>query len=136
MREQELYVCLVKKLQILDKIIANTGAQLRFINKLQLKGLQRVLAERECLIGELSAVNQEIARLDKVVSPKINSLLSEINEKQTLILKNSAQALQNAVIEQNNIKGRLKSIKTGRKLQHGYFNQWRPNYRSHINVKS
>ena len=44
--------CLNKKMQILDKIVTNTEAQCRFIQRREMKGLKRVLAEREVLLGK------------------------------------------------------------------------------------
>lgn len=136
MTQNEIYESTKKKLQILEKIAANTQTQLRFVHKLQMKGLQRMLKERAALIDELTTINKKLeAALDREISGEIIALLAAIKEKQSEIIKTGNQVLQDAVIEQNGIKAKLQRIRTGRNLQNGYIKRWGPLYGNRINAK-
>jgi hypothetical protein len=136
MTEQDVYDCLQRKLQVLDKIAANTATQIRFVHKLQLKGLGRMLKERADLINELAMVNKELVVASyRVTSPEFHDLLAVIAKKQYEIIVAGNQALQNAIGEQESIKDKLYRIRAGRRMQSQYLKRWLPTCGNHINAK-
>lgn len=136
MTQQDVYDCVQRKLQVLDKIAANTSTQIRFARKLQLKGLGRMLKERADLIDELATVNKQLAIAScGVTSSELQDLLAAIVKKQSEIIVAGNQALQTAVGEQKGIKDKLCRIRAGRRLQSQYLQRWLPTHGNHINAQ-
>ena len=117
--------CLTKKRQILEAIAANTETQGRFIQSRKMKGLKRVLKEREALLQELAAVNAELADDQTWKSRQdLAGLIQEIAGRQQEIMERSNQVLQQAVTERACIAAELRKSKIGRQVNNHYVNPW------------
>ncbi|MEN6411719.1 MAG: hypothetical protein ABFC84_03010 [Veillonellales bacterium] len=116
---------LTQKMEILVKISANTETQCRFIHKREMKGLGRVLREREALLNELAALNKELASDPtwKYV-PAAAPMMRDISQKQQELLERSKQVLQEAVAEHALIATELKSSRIRRHVKNEYVNTW------------
>jgi len=124
-KQEPIEGCLNKKKIILEKLAANTETQRRFIPKREMRGLRRILRERDVLMEELAAVNRELARYPgwKIM----NSLalrLRELTLKQQEILRRAGEALQEAIMERNRIAAELNSKRTARNIKNRYVNHW------------
>ncbi len=116
---------LAKKLQILDKIAANTETQGRFIRARKMKGLKRVLRERAALIEGLRVVNEELAgNQGGKNQPGLTALLQDIADKQQTITDRSGQVLRQAVAERARIAAELKNSRAQRLVKNQYTNPW------------
>jgi flagellar biosynthesis/type III secretory pathway chaperone len=116
---------LERKMGILEKIAANTETQRRFIPRRELRGLRRVLREREALLQELAALNREIAGSLKWKT--VNTLTPQfqaIAARQREIMNHAAQALQEAAMERNRIAAELNGSKKTRSIRNQYVNHW------------
>lgn len=114
-----------QKMQILDKIAANTETQCRFIHKRKMKGLKRTLRERAVLIEELVAINAELASDQSWESiPRLMAMMQDTTNKQQEIMDRSRQALQQAVAERACIASELRNSKVQRQLKSQYVNPW------------
>lgn len=122
---EEARNCLNKKRQILDEIAANTETQGRFIQSRKMKGLKRVLQEREALLLQLVAVNEELAG-DQTWKDRQNlaAMIQEIASKQQEIMERSHQVLRQAVAERVCIAEELRKSKIGRQVSSQYVNPW------------
>ncbi|WP_378953336.1 hypothetical protein [Pelosinus sp. sgz500959] len=114
-----------KKIKVLEKIAANTESQYRFIHKREMKGLGRVLGEREVLLEELLTLNQALVREGnwQHVS-ELASVILDITKKQQELLERSRQVLQEAMIERTRIATELKNGKIHRSVRSQYVNPW------------
>lgn len=114
-----------KKRQILDEIAANTETQGRFIQSRKMKGLKRVLQEREALLLQLVAINEELAG-DQTWkdSQNLAAMIQEIASKQQEIMDRSHQILRQAVAERVCIAEELRKSKIGRQVSSQYVNPW------------
>jgi hypothetical protein len=117
--------CFNKKLQILGEIAANTETQCHFIQDRKMKGLKRVLKEREALLKELVAVNEELAG-DQTWKSRQNLaiVIQEIADKQQEIMERSKQVLQQAVAEKARIAEELRQSKIRRQVNSRYVNPY------------
>lgn len=117
--------CLNRKLAILEKIAANTDTQLRFIPRREMRGLRRVLRERDALLEGLVDVNRDLARNSGWKSmPVLAAKIQELALKQVEILARSRQALQGAIMERNRVVAELNSSRVGRNIKNRYVNHW------------
>ncbi|MEN6565544.1 MAG: hypothetical protein ABFC57_04525 [Veillonellales bacterium] len=116
---------LTQKMEIINKLSANTETQCRFIHKREMKGLGRVLREREVLLNELAMLNKELAsdQTWEYVSAAA-SMIRNITDKQQELLERSKQVLQEAVAEHALIATELKSSKIRRHVKNEYVNTW------------
>ena len=116
---------LTRKMQILEKIEANTETQCRFIHKREMRGLGRVLGEREVLLEELATLNNELARNQtwKNLSA-LAPMIGAIAHKQQELLERSRQVLQEAVAEHELIATELKNSKVHGQVKNRYVNPW------------
>ena len=122
---EELNVCLLKKKQILEKIAANTETQCRFIHKREMKGLERVLDEREVLLDGLARINKKLASDSAWKNAAaLAPMVRDITHQQRELLKRSKQVLQEAIAERACIAAELKSNKIRRQVKNGYVNPW------------
>ena len=116
---------LTQKMQILEKIAANTETQCRFIHKREMKGLGRVLKERGVLLEELTALNQELISdqtWKNVLA--LAPMAREIARRQQELLKRSRQVLQEAVAERELIAAELRNSKVHRQVKNQYVHPW------------
>jgi len=117
--------CLNKKMQILEKIAANTEAQRRFIHRREMKNVKRALREKEVLIGKLAAINEELATDQTWKSMQgLTPMIQDITHKQQEIMDRSRQVLQEAADERARIAAEIRSSKAGRQIRNQYVNPW------------
>jgi hypothetical protein len=117
---------LTKKMEIIDKIAANTEIQCRFIHKREMRGLRRLLRERESLLAELTAVDSTLLSSDPKLKTMhvLASMLQSIASKQEDILSRGQQVLQEARMERSRIADELKNSKVKRQVSNQYVNHW------------
>lgn len=117
--------CLDKKNEILEKIAANTETQYRFIRKREMRGLQRVLREREALIKELLSINLALSQEKGwETRQETASIMQGMKEKQQEILERSRQVIEEAIAERNYIGMELKSSRVRQQVKNQYMNPW------------
>lgn len=117
--------CLDKKNEILEKIAANTETQYRFIRKREMRGLQRVLREREALIKELLSINLALSQEKGwETRQEAVSIMQGMKEKQQEILERSRQVIEEAIAERNYIGMELKSSRVRQQVKNQYMNPW------------
>jgi hypothetical protein len=128
MEEWEKTNCfLTKKREILDRIAANTEIQYRFIHKREMRGLRRMLREREALMEELTAVDSMLLSSEpnlKTTRSTLAPMIQLIADKQKEILSRSRQVLQEARLEHSRIATELKNSKVKRQVTNQYVNHW------------
>ncbi|WP_333593800.1 hypothetical protein [Anaerospora hongkongensis] len=116
---------LTEKLEILEKLLANTERQGRFVQKREMRGLRRILREREEFLNKLQTVN---GHLDSNEEWKNNEQLAAVrqavSEKQAQLLKLSSLVITQAIAEKSQIAAELNSSKTAKNLQNRYANPW------------
>lgn len=114
-----------KKNNILGKIAANTETQYRFIHKREMRGLKRVLRERDTLIEELVAINLALSKDQSWKNIQgLIPLIQDLNHKQQEILDRSRQVIQEAVAERTRIAAELKSSRVRQQVKSQYINPW------------
>lgn len=124
-QEERLGDYLTEKLEILEKMIANTETQSRFIHKREMRGLRRILREREALLGKLLAVNNQLT-IDQgwKNSKQLMAVQQAIADRQAQLLKQSSQVITQAVTERTRIAAELNSSRMAKNLQNRYANPW------------
>ena len=116
---------LTEKLEILEKLIANTERQGRFVQKREMRGLRRILREREELLNTLLTVNRHLAgNEDWKNSKQLATVRQAVSEKQAQLLKLSSLVITQAIAEKSQIAAELNSSKTAKNLQNRYANPW------------
>lgn len=114
-----------KRRNVLEKLAANTEAQCRFIKERKMKGLNRLLRERQTLIRELAGIT-EIPVMEKAWGnrPDLAAIQQELSVRQQVILERSQQVLQQAVAERASIAAELRQSKVSRQLANQYVSPW------------
>lgn len=136
MTDEEISKYLVKNIEILEKITVNTNTQLRFIHRQEMRGLRRIIQERECLIGELRIVAEILSNQTEWENkPWFQPLLQAVRDKQKQILNLSRAGIEAAMIERNNLKAKLRQFRVMRNVQNRYVSIWTPSFGSRINAK-
>ncbi|GBG55730.1 hypothetical protein SPFL3102_03045 [Sporomusaceae bacterium FL31] len=136
MTDEEISKYLVKNIEILEKIAVNTNTQLRFIYRQEMRGLRRIIQERECLIGELTIVAELLSNQTEWENKaQFQPLLQTIRDKQKQILNLSRDGLEAAMTERNKLKAKLQRFRVMRNVQNRYVNVWMPPFGSRINAK-
>jgi hypothetical protein len=136
MEQASVRSLLVKKMEILAAIAANTETQIRFVLKREMRGLRRLLNERELLIRGLAAVNADLEQAGQHLQAGLfQDLLQPIALKQLEIANQSAKALQAAVAERDKIAAELHSVRALKNLQNGYVRRWLPVRGNRFNEK-
>lgn len=116
---------LTAKEQILDQLAVNTETQGRFIQERKLKGLNRLLREREALIQKLMAINEALTSDQSWKNmPGLLSITQAIAAKQQKVMERSNQVLQQAIAERAAIAAELRKSKLGRQVKSQYVNPW------------
>lgn len=116
---------LIRKMELLEKIAANTETQYRFIHKREMRGLCRILNERELLIKEFAVINRELSNDQQWKNePSLLLQLQAIEAKQQQILSRSKQVLQEAQTELAAISLELKDSKMRRQIENQYINNF------------
>jgi len=122
---EDLKDILGRKMVILKKIAANTEIQLRFIPRRELRGLRRILRERDELLDKLADVNMELSYSPGWETiPSLAAKRQEIAMMQQAILTRSSQGVQQAVTERRRIAAELNSSRAARNIKRQYVNHW------------
>lgn len=125
MRSSEIADNLKQKLSILEDISTNTIKQKQFIHKGEMRGLRRLLKEREKLLGELAAVCCELRSDTRWQQMKeLQSLVWAIEAKQREIVADSVEVLQETILERDRVAAKLRNIRSGRQLKNRYVGTW------------
>lgn len=123
--QEDAQKCLIRKKEIVGAIVANTETQGRFIKARKMKGMRRILREREALLNDLAAVN---AQLNRDSSWKKHGqlvfLAQEIEKKQQELLERSKYVVQEAIAERSQIAYELQKSKIGKQVRQTYVNPW------------
>ena len=116
---------LIKKKDILEKIAAKTETQCRFIHKGEMRGLGRVLRERDALIDELVAINIELAREQTWKEVQgLRPMIQDITNREQAIIARSKQVVQEAIAEKARIAVELRNRKVQQQVKNQYINPW------------
>lgn len=116
---------LEKKKEILERLAQNTKLQSHFIQGRKMKGLERLLTERDVLLSELETVNERLLTDTSWKQQKsLGLLLEEITKKQQEVVRRSQQALEQAIAERSEIAYELHQSRVGRQLKQQYTNPW------------
>jgi len=114
-----------EKIEIVERIAAKTETISRFIGKRKMKGLGRVLREREALLSELAAVNRELADDRRwQTMDELAPLRAALAAKQREVLDRSAEIVRQARTELARIALELKRSRTMRQAKNNYVNRW------------
>jgi len=114
-----------QKLQILKQLAANTETQYRFIPRREMNGLGRVLDEREVLLEQLAALNNQLAKDQSWKNLKMLApLLRDVSNQEQRLIQRSKEVLQDAINEQKLIAAELKNSKVQRQVNNQYVNPW------------
>ncbi len=124
MTETEYYHRLQNKLALLDKIAVNTGIQFKFVLRLEIRGLQRLLRERTKLLHALTMLNESI-RENKADSIRCRLLQKQIKARQQEITVLNEQAIQAAMLERDKLATALRSSRRQRQVTAQYQQSWR-----------
>lgn len=117
---------LMKKFGLLSKLAANTETQCRFVHKREMKGLGRILTERDVLMENLAVLERTQQASDSKwqTMPEFEPMLQSIADKEAAILVRSRQVLEAAKLERGRIAAELKSRKAQRQINNQYVNHW------------
>lgn len=116
---------LQKKKKIIEKIARNTETQGRFIHKREMRGLRRVLREREAFIQELATIDFLLSQEPSwKQSQELMAIAQEMNLRQQEILECSRQVIQQAVTERARIAMELKCSRVRQQVKTQYINPW------------
>jgi len=119
--------CLHRKIAILEQLRANTATQGRFVQQQEMLGLNRVLQERQQLLDELAAVNQQLQQHGNwQTRTEIQSMAQTIQAMQQAILADSNQVIKEAMTEQQRVAAELRHIRAERSLENHYVKCWNP----------
>ncbi len=113
---------LARKAVLLEKIAANTATQGRFVRRREMRGLGRLLRERAALIGELAAVNKQLAgeRLGGLLAAEARALIARQREITTAC----EHVIQQAAAELGRIAGEIAASRTKRRMKTVYVDTW------------
>jgi hypothetical protein len=136
MNDHEMLELLMDYRKLLKKITALTQTQLRFICRQDIRGLKRVIQERESLIAEAGSVQQILQKQPGWENQlQFKSLQQEIAAEQRIILAMSRKGLEAAQLEKNKLKNTLQRFRQMRTAQNRYVNDWMPKSSHRFNAK-
>lgn len=138
MKLDEIRNCLTKKLEILEKIRANTESQSRLVSKLRMTGLRRLLRERAALIDELAAVDSRLeSEPDWQGGGLFPAEARAMAVKQKEVLAVCDAVMRQAMAEQERIKAELTKSRVMRQAKKRYVHNWQVNtlVGNRLNVK-
>ncbi|WP_371378245.1 hypothetical protein [Sporomusa aerivorans] len=114
-----------RKLYILEQMAAKHETLSRFVYDRKMTGLRRVLRERQALIDELAAVNDEWdSNPNWKNAPGLAPLIKEAADKQQEVLEHCRQLLQQAITEKEYIAGELRNSRVKRQINNQYVTPW------------
>lgn len=114
-----------QQMKLLDRLAANNATQGRFINRRDMRGLRRILRERDSLLAELmeigTALRQETGwQTDGTLGIKRKA----IADRQREILASSRDLVQAAIRERSKLAAELSGSRAERQVQRQYVNPW------------
>lgn len=126
MNKFELKECLTQKRQIMQRILTNNDTQRYFIQRQNMKGLQRLLLERDQLIEEFTAVEVRLksAADNWQQASEWQAILQIVKEEQFAMLNSCKLVVQEAGAARRQIAAKLREIKAGRLLKNHYEPPW------------
>lgn len=126
MNQFELKECLAQKRQIIQRILANNETQRLFIKRQNMKGLQRLLLERDTLIGQLTTVEGKLRNAggNWRQAAEWKEILQPINQERSALLDSCKLVAQEAIAARLQIADKLREIKAGRLLKDHYAPPW------------
>ncbi len=121
MDADQLLGYLGQKKRILEKIQANTDTQLRFVCRREMRGLARLLRDRQKLIMELATVN---LALDSENGWKANEefkpWMDDFAARQRLILEVNDRVVEAALAEKTKVAATLRHLRRHRSARNCY----------------
>lgn len=126
MNQFELEECLTQKRQIIQSILANNETQRYYIQRQNMKGLRRLLLEREQLIEEFAAVEGRLKMAGNSwqQAAEWQAILQNINQEQAALLNSCKLVVQEAGTARQQMATKLREIKAGRLLTNHYAPSW------------
>lgn len=116
---------LLKKREIFGQLEKNSQVQGRFIQQGKMKGLQRVLEEREVLLEELRLVHEKLEQeTGWKQQAELLPLIRELAALQERLLCRSTENIQQAMAERSAIAHEMHKRKLGRQVRQQYTNPW------------
>ena len=125
MTQEEYVELLYEKKMILSKIVENTERQVRFIRRLALVGLKRLLRERAKLLNELALLvvkEDEGGRWQD--EPEIQAICQQIHKLQQMLIAVNALTLRSALAEKKDIADQLSGNAKAREVRQIYLVRW------------
>jgi hypothetical protein len=137
MEPNKVFDYLQRQLKILEEIKVNTDKQGRFVRRGEMRGLRRLLGERQVLIDELVDLTGKLAGdHPRSYLPDAEKLRKDIAARKLEIRDSFDKALREAMTARARIGVQLRDIRTGRRLQHQYVSCWTaPEQGSRFNKK-
>lgn len=136
MAQQQLLACLTQKKELLDRIKANTETQMRLITRQDIRGLRRVIGERQKLIEEFAALASHMKQYREwEYHDEAQPLLLSIAERHRLVIEISRTTMELLKTERDNLKDRLRQVRLGKTVYHSYTTVRPPARGSYINTK-
>lgn len=126
MNQSGLKSCLVRKLQLIKDICTNNESQQRLIKRRNFRAVRRLLRERDALIAELTAVNNQLNGLDPSwqQQPTWQPIAQTVSQLQTAMLNSCRQVIYQAAAERRDIAAELKKLKNAQQLKSHYAPSW------------
>ncbi len=125
MTRDEIQQLLEQQLELLERIRANTETQRYFIRQRELRGLGRMLQEREVLINQLGAVRQAVeAFADWRNDPGLERLVESIELKRDETFQLINCVYREALAEKQRIGAEIKNLRLKRQLKNQYVLKW------------
>jgi ribosomal 50S subunit-associated protein YjgA (DUF615 family) len=136
MNTDEIRACLAEKMDLFDKISANTSYQACFVAKRQLRSLGRLLREREALIAQLAGVDEKL-RSDMGWRTNLFAVeVQALEERQQKTLAACRQVLNQASAEHMRIGAEMGKSRQMRMVKANYVHGWIAMASGHrLNVK-
>lgn len=115
------YECLMKRLELLNKIRKNTATQLIFLARYETRGLRRLLKERAKYLHALTMLNARMSTWSGGPdTEEICVLRARIKAKEQEVLAYQEQTMQKAREERDKAADSLRRIRQYKHLRDGY----------------
>lgn len=115
------YECLMKRLELLNKIRKNTATQLIFLARYEVRGLRRLLKERAKYLHALTMLNARMSTCSgEPDTEEICALRARIKTKEQEVLAYQEQTMQKAREERDKAADSLRRIRQYKHLRDGY----------------
>lgn len=121
MNQYQLLAYLNQKNDLLGEMKANTETQLRFIARQDIRGLRRLIQERQQLIDAFATLCLQVRQYgDWNSNREIQPLLLTIEERQRDVMELSQRVKQLLENERDTIRDRLRQVRQ-RRVAHNYY---------------